>query len=54
MLQKFSYLLASNSVMNILLTDNGTQFTSKSFQTVCRLLGLKQLFTTAHHPSTNG
>jgi transposase InsO family protein len=27
---------------------------SKSFQTVCRLLGVTHLFTTACHPSTNG
>jgi transposase InsO family protein len=38
----------------ILLTDNGTQFVSKFFQTVCRLLGVKQVFTTAYHPQTNG
>jgi Integrase core domain len=38
----------------LLLTDNGTQIISKFFQTVCRLLGVKQLFTTAYHPSTNG
>jgi transposase InsO family protein len=37
-----------------LLTDNGTQFISKFFQTVYRLLGVKQLFTIAYHPSTNG
>jgi transposase InsO family protein len=38
----------------IILTDNGTQFVSKFFQTVCRLLGVKQVFTTAYHPQTNG
>jgi Integrase core domain/Integrase zinc binding domain len=38
----------------LLLTDNGTQFIYKSFQTVCRLLGVKKLFTIAYHPSTNG
>jgi hypothetical protein len=38
----------------LLLTDIGTQFISKFFQTMCRLLGIKQLFTTAYHPSTNG
>jgi transposase InsO family protein len=38
----------------ILLTDNGTQFVSKLFQTVCRLSGVKQGFTTAYHPQTNG
>jgi transposase InsO family protein len=38
----------------ILLTDNGTQFVSKFFQTVCRLLGVKQVLITAYHPQTNG
>jgi transposase InsO family protein len=38
----------------ILLTDNGTQFVAKFFQCVCKLLGVKQGFTTAYHPATNG
>jgi transposase InsO family protein len=38
----------------VILTDNGTQFVSKCFQSVCRLLGVKQSFTTAYHPATNG
>jgi transposase InsO family protein len=38
----------------LLLTINGTQFISKFLQTVYQLLGVKHLFTTAYHPSTNG
>jgi transposase InsO family protein len=38
----------------VLLSDNGTQFVSKFFQSVCRLLGVKQVFTTAYHPASNG
>ena len=37
-----------------LLSDNGKQFTSKFFQSVCRLLGLSNIFTSAYHPQTNG
>lgn len=37
-----------------ILTDNGTQLTSKSFATLCTHLGTKQLTTTAYHPQTNG
>jgi RNase H-like domain found in reverse transcriptase/Integrase zinc binding domain len=37
-----------------LFTDNSAQFVSKLFQTIYRLLGVKQLFTTAYHPSING
>jgi Integrase core domain len=38
----------------VLLTDNGTQFVSKFFKTMCKVLGVRQVFTTAYHPSTNG
>ena len=37
-----------------LLTDRGANFTAKFFQAVCSSLGVKNLFTTAYHPQTNG
>ena len=37
-----------------LLTDRGTQFTSKLFQHVCKRLGIKKLQTTAYNPACNG
>lgn len=37
-----------------LLSDNGTQVTSKFFQSVCKLLGLRNDYTSAYHPQTNG
>ena len=37
-----------------LLSDNGGQFISKFFQSVCNILGTRNLFTTAYHPQTNG
>lgn len=37
-----------------LVSDNGSQFTSKFFQHVCQLLGIRNLFTTTYHPQTNG
>ena len=37
-----------------LLSDNGTQFSSKFFQACCIELGIKQVFTTAYHPQCNG
>jgi Integrase zinc binding domain/Integrase core domain len=46
--------VAVDSISLLLLTDNGTQFVSKLFQTVCRLLGVKKMFTTSYNPSTNG
>ena len=37
-----------------LLSDNGTQFTARFFQNVCRLLGIRNVFTTTYHPQSNG
>ena len=38
----------------ILLSDNGPQFTAKFFQDVCRILDIKNVFTTTYHPQSNG
>ena len=37
-----------------LLSDNGTQFTSRCFQNVCRILGVSNLFTTTYHSQCSG
>ena len=37
-----------------LLSDNAKQFNAKFFQKVCRILGIKNVFTTTYHPQTNG
>ena len=37
-----------------LLSDNGSQFASKLFQTVCQRFGIDNRFTSAYHPQTNG
>ena len=37
-----------------LLTDNGSQFTSRFFRSVCRILGIEKVFTTEYHPQSNG
>ncbi|CDF38390.1 unnamed protein product [Chondrus crispus] len=37
-----------------LLSDNGGQFASKFFQKICQIMGIRNLFTTAYHPQTNG
>ena len=36
------------------LTDNGKQFASRFFQSVCDLLGLSNVYTSAYHPQVNG
>ena len=37
-----------------LLNDNGQNFAAKFFQHVCRIMKMKNLFTTSYHPRTNG
>lgn len=37
-----------------LLTDRGTNFVSQLFKTMCRVLRIKKLQTTAYHPQSNG
>lgn len=37
-----------------MLEDNGSQFISKFFQSLCAFLGSKNLTTTAYHLETNG
>ena len=38
----------------VVLSDNGSQFTSKLLQYLCKMLKVKNAFTTAYHPQTNG
>ena len=37
-----------------LLSDRGTQFVSSFMQSCCKILGIRQVFTSAYHPQTNG
>ena len=37
-----------------ILSDEGSQFTSDLMKEVCRLISLKQLFTTPYNPKCNG
>ncbi|CDF36773.1 unnamed protein product [Chondrus crispus] len=37
-----------------LLSDNDTQFTPPFFQNICRILGIRNVFTTTYHPQANG
>lgn len=40
--------------LRAVLTDNGSAFRSKAFRQACARLGLKQRFTRAYRPQTNG
>ena len=37
-----------------LLRDNGPQFAARLFIDICRILGVKNVFTTSYHPQCNG
>ena len=41
-------------IPDTILTDNGSQFVSEFFKTICYVLGIRRKTTTAYHPQTNG
>lgn len=45
--------IASYTIPDHLLTDNGPQFVSMVFATLCRILALNDLTTTAYHLQTS-
>ncbi|XP_057452113.1 uncharacterized protein LOC130743916 [Lotus japonicus] len=54
--QRFFYknVISRFGVPGVLVTDNGTQFTSKGFRDLLDGLHIKQRFTSVEHPQTNG
>lgn len=47
-------IIARHGVPKQLLTDKGTNFVSELLKSVCKLLGIRKLQTTAYHPRCNG
>ncbi|GAU40178.1 hypothetical protein TSUD_292830 [Trifolium subterraneum] len=47
-------VLASFGIPQVVVTDNGTQFTNKKFQEFLATIGTTQHFTSVEHPQTNG
>ncbi|CAJ2655614.1 unnamed protein product [Trifolium pratense] len=47
-------VLARFGIPQVVVTDNGTQFTDKDFRAFLVALGTKQHFTSVEHPQTNG
>lgn len=54
--QRFFYknVISRFGVPKVLITDNGTQFTSRGFRELMDGLHIKQHFTSVEHPQTNG
>ncbi|GAU42817.1 hypothetical protein TSUD_288450 [Trifolium subterraneum] len=47
-------VLARFGISQVVVTDNGTQFTNKKFQEFLATIGTTQHFTSVEHPQTNG
>jgi transposase InsO family protein len=45
-----THVIARYGASAKLLSDQGRNFTSAFFRETCKILGVKQLFTTAYHP----
>jgi hypothetical protein len=45
---------ADNGMPQLLVSDNGTQFTSKQFQRFCKENGIKHRTSPVYHPQSNG
>ena len=47
-------IISRHGISKFLLSDRGSNFTSKLMQEICKLLGTKRLFTSPIHPMANG
>lgn len=50
----FDEIISRYGVPKILITDNGSNFTSDLFKRTCKFLKIKKLEITAYHPQSNG
>ena len=50
----FESILYRFGVPHSIITDNGTNFTSKEFQEFCENLGINIIYASVAHPQTNG
>lgn len=49
-----SQILNHHKTPKTVLTDQGSNFTSKIFKQICKLFGIVKIQTTPYHPQTNG
>ena len=50
----FESIVYRFGVLHNIITDNGTNFTSKEFQEFCENLGINISYASVAHPQTNG
>ena len=50
----FEDIITRFNIPKVLVTDNGTNFTSKLFSEVCKMLGVKKVHISPYHPQANG
>lgn len=50
----YDEIISRYRIPDILLTDQGANFTSEMFKKVCKLLKIKKIQTTAYRPQSNG
>ncbi len=47
-------LICEHSSLRVLVSDNGTEFRNNVLAEICSQFGLRQTFTVAYHPASNG
>ena len=45
---------STQGLPEIIVSDNGSNFTSKEFETFLKLSGIKHITTAPYHPASNG
>ena len=53
-IEKLRGMFATHGIPDIIVSDNGTVFTSEEFETFMKLNGIRHIKTAPYHPSTNG
>ncbi|XP_013175636.1 PREDICTED: uncharacterized protein K02A2.6-like [Papilio xuthus] len=54
LIDRLNELFSRFGIPRQIVTDNGTQFTSKEFEYFNRFYGIQHIFTPPYHPSSNG
>ncbi|EIW71197.1 hypothetical protein TREMEDRAFT_26998 [Tremella mesenterica DSM 1558] len=47
-------IFSKHGVPRTIVSDRGTQFTAEIWKEICQFLGIKNLYSTAYHPQTDG